>query len=188
MQRIIFILAILAGCCHFSQVRAQQVAVKSNLLYDGTTSMNLGLEVVMSPHWTLELPVNYNPWTFSDNRKLKHWMIQPEARYWFCEQFNAHFLGLHAHIAGFNAGGIDWLGMEKYRYEGTLYGGGLSYGYHWILSRHWSVEATLGLGYAYLDYTRYGCKVCDAPTTEQPSPTHYFGPTKAGITLIYVIK
>ena len=56
---ILFILSLLSVEC-----KAQKVAVKSNLLYDATTTMNLGLEVALARKWTLDIPVNYNPWKF----------------------------------------------------------------------------------------------------------------------------
>jgi hypothetical protein len=172
-------------------IEAQTVAVKTNLLYDATTTMNLGLEVAMSPKWTLELPVNYNPWNLGEVepgkiRKLKHWLIQPEVRYWFCRKFGGHFLGMHGHIGGFNIGAIELLNMENDRYEGNLYGGGFSYGYHWILSSRLSIEATLGLGYAYLDYAVYDCVTCGNKLSDDVR--HYIGPTKAGVSLIYIIR
>ena len=74
---------------------AQKAAVKTNLLYDATTTLNLGVEVGIAHRWTIDLSGNLNPWTFSDNTKWKHWLIQPEARYWLCERFNGHFLGAH---------------------------------------------------------------------------------------------
>jgi hypothetical protein len=75
MKRI-YVLIIVALVTVFP-VAGQTVAVKTNLLYDATTTINLGLEMGMSPKWTLELPVNYNPWEFGKNRKIKHWLIQP---------------------------------------------------------------------------------------------------------------
>ncbi|MDR1344741.1 MAG: DUF3575 domain-containing protein [Tannerellaceae bacterium] len=169
-----------------SSMFAQQAGVKSNLLYDVTTTMNMGLEVGLSSRWTLDLPVSYNPWNFSDNRKLKLWLIQPEARYWMCEKFSGHFLGLHAQMGGYNVGAVKWLGMGDYRYQGTLYGAGVSYGYQWVLSSHWSMEATLGLGYAYLSHDKYPCEKCAIKLDHITK--NYFGPTKAGISLIYMIK
>ncbi len=41
-----------------------------------------------------------------DEARFKHWMVQPEARYWLCEKFNGHFLGVHAHYADYNVGGL----------------------------------------------------------------------------------
>ena len=74
---------------------AQNVVVKTNLLYDITTTANLGIEFSVAPKWTVDISGNLNAWTFSDNKKWKHWVLQPEARYWLCERFNGHFVGAH---------------------------------------------------------------------------------------------
>lgn len=179
---------------------AQKVGVKTNLLYDATTTMNLGVEIGLASKWTLDISGNYNPWQFSDNRKMKHWLVQPELRYWTCERFSGHFFGIHGHYTQYNMGGmLPWgfrsgkmLGliesktMQQYRYQGWAAGGGVSYGYQWILGNHWGVEATIGVGYAYLNYDKYPCEKCGIKI--KSSHKNYFGPTKAGITLIYMIK
>lgn len=66
-------------------------AIKTNALYWATTTPNLGFEIGLSDKFTLDLSGNYNPWTFSDSKKLKHWLVQPELRFWTCERFNGHF-------------------------------------------------------------------------------------------------
>ena len=167
------------------------IGVKSNLLYDATTTFNLGLEIGLSRKWTLELPVNYNPWTFSGGKKIKDVMVQPEGRYWLCERFNGHFFGVHAHYGVYNAGGIDlpfnmFPGFKESRYEGYLVGGGVSYGYQWMLGNHWNIEATVGVGYAYLDYDKYRCGNCGEFIRK--GKDNYFGPTKIGLSIIYLIK
>lgn len=177
---------IMAAIMCFSNMFAQQIGVKSNILYDATTTMNLGLEVSAAPQWTVDLSVNYNPWVFEGNKKLKHWLIQPEVRYWPCEKFSSHFVGLHTHIGAYNVGGISWFGLESSRYEGNLYGAGISYGYHWILNSRWSLEATLGLGYTYLSQVQYPCEVCMPKVAD--SEQNYFGPTRIGVSLVYIIK
>ena len=50
---------------------AQDWAVKTNLLYDATATINLGAEIGLAPKWTLDLSANYNGWTFNDNKKWK---------------------------------------------------------------------------------------------------------------------
>ncbi len=172
------------------------LAVKTNLLYDATTTFNLGVEFRLSKRLSLDLPVNYNPWTFSDNKKIKHLLVQPELRYWIYEPFNGHFLGTHAFWSLFNLGNIslpsgleDMMGygdLKNYRYEGNLYGVGISYGYHWMLSYRFSLEATLGLGYVYLDYDSFECSTCGERIGHKTR--NYFGPTKIGLSLIYMIK
>ena len=167
------------------------VGVKTNLLYDATTTFNLGIEVALSRKWTLDIPVNYNPWTFSHGKKIKHVLVQPEGRYWLCERFNGHFFGVHAHYALYNAGGIDlpfnmFPGFKESRYEGYLVGAGLSYGYQWMLGHHWNLEATIGVGYAYLNYDKYRCGNCG--DFIRKGNDNYFGPTKIGLSIIYLIK
>lgn len=182
-----------------TSIYGQKVAVKTNLLYDATSTLNLGFEFGLSKKWTLDVSGNYNPWEFGENRKMKHWMVQPEMRYWLCEKFNGHFFGLHAHGAQYNWGGmLPWgfkngkmFGIEnrnimEHRYEGWLVGTGLSYGYQWILGKRWSLEASLGIGYAYLDYAKYKCEKCGEKIGN--GHKNYFGPTKAAVSIIYIIK
>lgn len=168
------------------QLYLPSFAIKTNALYWATTTPNLGIELGLSKKVTLDISGNYNPWTFGDNQKIKHWLVQPELRYWLCERFNGHFFGLHGHYAEYNFSNIKALGLENYRYEGNLYGGGISYGYHWILNNRWSIEATIGVGYAYLDYDKYKCEECGTKLKEDTK--NYWGPTKAGINIIYIIK
>lgn len=170
----------------FLFIHAQSIGVKTNLLYDVTTTMNLGVEFALSPKITVDLSGNYNPWEFSDNKKLKHWMIQPEVRYWLCEKFNGHFFGAHLHGGEFNMGGVKLFGLDKYRYEGTAIGGGFSYGYQWLLNNRWSLEASFGLGYTHLDYDKFYCGKCAEKLGEKTK--HFVGPTKASVSLIYIIK
>ncbi|MEG2600039.1 MAG: DUF3575 domain-containing protein, partial [Muribaculaceae bacterium] len=108
--------------------------------------------------------------------------------------------GLHAHYAQYNMGGmLPWgfsngkfLGLIEnenvmnHRWEGWLIGAGISYGYHWILGERWGIEATIGIGYAYMDYDKYKCEKCGEKIGSHTR--NYFGPTKAGVTLIYMIK
>lgn len=74
-------------------VSAQHVALKNNLLYDATTTPNLALEVGLGKKTTLDLYGGYNPFTFGNHKRFKHWLAQPEFRYWTCERFNGTFWG-----------------------------------------------------------------------------------------------
>ena len=169
-------------------LQAQTIALKSNLFYDATTTLNVGAEFGLSPRWSLDLTVGYNPWTFSDNRKLKQFFVQPEARYWLCERFNGHFFGVHLLGGAFNFGGISFPGLsERFRYEGWAGGVGLAYGYQWMIGRRWNLEASLGLGYLYARYDKYECAACGKNL--EANRTHsFFTPTKASISIIYLIK
>ena len=84
--------------------KSQDVALKTNTLMWATTTPNLGLEVALSPRYTLELSGSYNPWTFKDDKKMRFWLVQPELKYWFCEKSEGHFVGMHLHGAQYFGG------------------------------------------------------------------------------------
>lgn len=115
---------------------------------------------------------------------MKHWLIQPEARYWLCESFAGHFFGAHLHYGEYNVGNI--LGIKGYRYDGNVYGAGLSYGYQWLINKRWSIEGTIGVGFVHLDREKFVCGNCGEKLEE--GTKNYVGPTKAGISLIYILK
>lgn len=171
------------------EAAAQKVAVKTNALYWASVSPNLSVEVGLAPHWTLEVGGGLNPFTFKDNLKWKHYQWQGEARYWVCERFYRHFIGLHAGGGEFNVSKVafPWpkLSSDK-RYEGWAVKAGLSYGYSFVLGGRWNLEATIGLGVIHADYNRYGCAVC--ADHDGNFKKTVFAPTKAGITLVYMIR
>lgn len=161
-------------------------AIKTNALYWATTTANLGFEVGLSKKLTLDVSGNYNPWEFSNNKQIKHWLVQPELRYWLCERFYGHFFGLHAHYAEANVSNLNIFGLGDYRYQGNIYGAGISYGYQWILNKRWSMEATVGVGYARLNFDKYNCGTCGSKIGKEHK--NYFGPTKIALSIIHVIK
>lgn len=160
--------------------------VKTNFIYDLTATLNVGAELRILDYLTIDVSLNYNPWTFSNNRKFKHILLQPELRYWIDEPFNGHFLGGHLLYSHYNTGNLPFGSLKDHRYQGDAYGIGFSYGYQWVLLPRWNIEATFGIGYIHLDYTRYKCETCGAKLGN--GNNNYFGPTKAGISLIYIIK
>ena len=172
--------------------QAQNVALKTNLLSDVALSPNLGIEIGLAPHWTLNTSANINAWTVHE-RKWKHWLVQPEARYWFCDRFARHFLGLHLIGGEYNFGhiknGISFLGsdftqLKENRYQGWAVGAGVAYGYAFILGRNWNLELELGVGYIYTQYDKYKCQDCGKKVDS--ADHHYYGPTKAAINLVYL--
>ena len=185
------ILVMLTGW--LSPVRAQSFAVKTNLIYDATATVNVGMELGLAPRWTFDLSGNLNTWSKNEYTKWKHWMVQPEARYWFCDRFSRHFIGAHLLTGAFNFGninnnisflGTDFSVLSDYRYQGYAYGGGLAYGFAFVLSKHLNLELEVGAGYVYLDYEKFECADCGRKVGE--GNHHYVGPTKAAINLVYL--
>lgn len=121
------------------KTEGQNIAVKSDLLTGMLSSPNLGVEVRLSERFTLETGFHYNPFPAGENKRWKHWFVQPELRYWMCQPYGGHFFGVNLMYGVYNAGKMKlplWLfkGVRSDRYEGNVMGAGFSYGYHFILS------------------------------------------------------
>jgi len=173
-------------------VNAQQTALKSNLLFDAGATPNVGLEIGVGPKHSVQMFYGLHPWTFghgSDKKYLKHWVVNPEWRHWFCHRFNGSFIGIHAFGGQFNAANVKmplgwWKELQDHRFEGWFVGGGVSYGYQWILSKHWNFEAAAGFGAAYIDYDKFKCGDCGKKLED--GNKLYIGPTKAALSLLYL--
>jgi hypothetical protein len=183
---------------------AQSFAVKSNALYLTTATLNVGLECSLAPRWTFEFEGGYKPWTLNkeDNMKAKHWLVSPEFRYWFCEAFQGHFVGINGNFTQFNTGGLP-LPIQKAfitispkdapvsdvttsRMEGWAVGAGITYGYAFPIARRWNLEFTAGFGWWYTVYEQYESRNCGL--FQQAVQKHVLGPTALGISFIYMIK
>ena len=203
MKKYLFIVVLLAVAFPATTF-AQKVAIKTNLLYWATTTPNLGMEVRLADRYTFNLEGGYNPFTLDNskevNKKIKHFLITPELRYWFCEAFNGHFVGINANYSQFNVSAVElpdifyslndptgFVGMTKdTRNEGWAAGAGITYGYQWILGKRLNLEATLGLGYWYTDYEEFDNRKCGL--FQKSFNRHLLGLTKCGVSLIYMIK
>ncbi len=181
-------------CCPITDL-----TIKTNLLYDATATINLGVEFAVADRMTVDISGNYNAWYTdkSKNYKIRHSLIQPEFRYYFDERFKGHYVGAHLLAGEYNVNGGNWLfgtminmstisNMEEGRYQGVGYGAGLTYGYVTPIANRLNLEFNVGLGYVYLDYDQYGPDKCD-PLVGSDSDG-YFGLTKLGVTLSYVLK
>ena len=168
--------------------------MKTNVLGDALGSLNLGVEGRVAEKWTIDLTGHLDPWTRKNGALKRHAFLQPEARWWFCDTFSGHFLGLHAHGGIFNVGGIDtqlnfltndFSVLNDSRFQGWFAGAGFAYGYDLILGRHWNLEFEIGAGYAYTRYDQFECQECGSVLAEDMTH-HYIGITKAAISLVFL--
>ena len=159
---------------------SRYIALKTNLPFDALAVQNLALEVQVHKHVTIDFPVM---WSISDiERKhaLRTIAFQPEGRWWLKEAGTGHFFGLHAHVAWFNA---KWDDTRYQTEKRPLAGAGISYGYKLPLSAHWGAEFNIGAGYANMKYnTFYNIENGARLDTRI---RHYWGITRAGLSLIY---
>lgn len=178
--------------CVVLGAQAQKVVLKNNLVQDVFATPNLSLEMAMGKKTTFDLSAGLNVFASEkDTKKFKHYIIQPELRFWTCERFNGWFFGVHALAGQYNMANYKLpLGLlselETERRQGWFAGAGVGVGYQWVLSRRWSLEAELGGGYVYTDYDRFACGQCG--TRLGSDQKHYLGLTKAAVSLVYVIK
>ena len=198
------IIAVFAFLASFGSASAQKVAVKTNALYWATATPNLGFEFALGDRWTFELEGSYNPWTLDaeKNMKLKHWLVSPEFRYWFCNSFQGHFIGINGNYTQFNIGGLPFAmpnlfvnlssdaapmpDLQAARIQGWAVGAGLTYGYAFPIARRWNMELTVGYGWWYTNYDQYESRKCGL--FQQTVSRHALGPATAGISFIYMIK
>ena len=195
MHKLIIIIISLFGLT-LPALKAQKVSIKNNLAYTAITfTPNLGVEVSLGEKYSINIHTSYNPWNYkghsSNNKKLAHWVIQPEFRYWFKQATEGHYMGIHGLFSRYNISQrklniLFGNHSEDYRFDGNANGAGLTYGYQWNLSKRWSLETNLGIGFLYMNYDKYDARKC-GKWIETKNKT-YVGPTKIGVHLIYKLN
>ena len=194
MRSKYYILLLFGLLVQFGAKGQNDVAIKSNILYDLTATISAGIEVGLAPRWSIDVSGNFNAWTMKNDRRWKHYLVQPEVRYWLCDRFMGHFLALHLHGGQYNFGGIknsiNFLGtnlsnLTTHRYQGWLAGAGVDYGYAFVLGRHWNLELEAGIGYAYTVFDEFECAGCGRKVNTDLNH-HYFGPTKLAVNFVYL--
>lgn len=156
-------------------------AIKSNALYLAAGVTNIGGEYAFHPHWSVDFPLVYSPYTLARTYRMRFLYIQPEARYWLDRPMKGHFFGVHLHAGVFN---VSLDNKNRYQSEKGFHGAGISYGYAMPLSRRWSMEFTVGVGYAFTKYCTY-YNVPNGLRYEKDIPYHYWGLTKLGLNFVY---
>jgi|AGTN01.2.fsa_nt_gi Protein of unknown function (DUF3575). len=159
-----------------------EVAIRTNLLYWLAAAPNLGIEWKSSDNFGILVNGLWNHWSWSDKEKLyRTWMISPEVR-WYLGQRKHWFVGTEFHAGEFN------LKFHETGRQGNLIGGGLTGGYKLRLSRMFDLDFSLGLGYTKFDYDTYYRSNKVMVKKETGLKKDIFGPTQAGVSLIWKIK
>ncbi len=159
---------------------SRYVAIKSNLVYWAGAIMNLGAEVQLNEHISLDLPLNWSLWDIEREHGVRLVLFQPEARWWTKGVGKGHFVGVHAHIGAFN---VKW---DKDRYQTDkrpVLGAGITYGYSLPFSDHWGAEFLIGAGYANMKYNQY-YNVDNGAQIGKKS-YNYWGITRLAASIVY---
>lgn len=170
-------------------VAQDKVSIKTNLVSWSTGSINLGAEMTVSTHFSVGLSGSYNPWKYKPTSKLQHLLVRPEVRYYPCKVFRKSFFGVQGIYGAFNAGGLNvpvFPTIKDKRYIGTLYGTSLIGGYQFPISKHWSVESLIGMGYIRTNGELHKLFKCDCLIGNKKK--NYFGITDIALSFIYVFN
>ena len=165
-------------------------AVKTNLLADLVTAVNLGVEVPLGENFSVNAHFTFPGWTagpYGNKYALQLLDAEGELRWWFAkgeERFEGHYLALQGSGGKFD---LQW-GRDIGCYQCYNWGVGLSYGYAMSLGKHLNMEFALTLGYLAIDYQHY------VPSPDwsvllrdnaKAGVLHYFGPTGLKVSLVY---
>lgn len=170
-----------------------RVALRTNLLYDATLSPNLGVDVRGDSTWTVGLLAGMNAWDIDKekNKKWRHMLFSFRARKYVNDSvFHKGYFEADAIYSHFNVGNVKFpLGLYKTvrerRLQGDLLALGGKYGYSWILSRDWRIEAEAGVAIGYAWFKEYDCPHCG---TYYGKDDRIFLLPQLGVNIVYIIN
>lgn len=97
----------------------------------------------MSQNVTAQLGLSVCPLTKQILRvRPTNFRIEPEVRYWFNRPMARHFVAISMSAVDYS------LVIKDTHFIGDAIGIGASYGYVWVLSKHWNMEMEAGIGLA----------------------------------------
>lgn len=175
MKLLILIIACFYGCCLYGQ----RHSVSTNGISWGTLSLNAEYSARIGNKQSVHVPFSWNPWTFDGNKKMKHFTVSPQWRYWTREAYLGHFLGVNLIGSRYN------VSLKKYRFEGWAYGAGASWGYAWLLNKRLNLEVQAGIGVVRTDYKRLDCGTCGDYLSKESK--WFLMPNRLAISLVYVL-
>ncbi len=166
-------------------------ALKTNLLFDALTVLNVELEVPIKERWSVLGEWTFPWWLAKNNtRALQYLNGNVEGRYWFGDRsyrqvMTGWFGGAYA-----GAGKYDFENNSKgYQGEYKL-SVGLTAGYAHKINRKGTLrmEYSLGLGYVDTDYRKYkGSHGDEFLIWQNDGVLKYFGPTRAKVSFVWML-
>ncbi len=165
-------------------------ALKTNLLYDLTTTLNFSAEFPIGDRFSIMVEDTFPWWTWGPNGNkycYRIWEIGVEPRWWFGnrtdERLLGHFLGIYG-----KSGKYDFQNDKSICYQGEYWSSGLSYGYAMMLGRKLHLEFSLSVGFLQADYRHYQPDVNYEDLyidRNKIGKISYIGPTKLAVTLVW---
>lgn len=174
------------------ETKQPRMALRTNLLYDATLSPNLGVDVRVDSAWTVGLLVGINAWDIDKekNKKWRHALFSLRARKYRDSLFHKGYYEADVIYSHYNVGNTKipfglYSAVKDHRLQGDLIALGGKYGYSWILSRTWRIEAEAGVAVGYAWFKEYDCPHCG---TFIGNGDRIFLLPQLGINVVYIIN
>ena len=171
------------------------VQLRSNGLYDLALCPNIGIEIQTDLGLAWQLDYIGAWWNSpSRNRFFSNYAFQTEIRYYLASPkmtfpYTGHHVGLYGQMItyDFEFGGTGYQSRDL----DYTFGIGASYGYSFPLSKRWSLDLTIGLGYFQSRYDEYNPRdVYDGKhfIKNETRRLKFWGPTKLEATFVWNIN
>lgn len=163
-----------------AQTTPYHFALRANLLRWATLTPDLGVEWRINRHVGIAVNGSWTSWMWDGKeRRYALWEVNPEVR-WYLGREKRGYIG-----AMYKAGSFNYKFTETGR-QGDLMGGGITGGYQLRLNNALSLDFSLGIGCIHTDYEKY--TVIDGVRVRQGRESkNWWGPTQAGVTLVWTI-
>ena len=161
-------------------------ALRTNLLYDAFLFPTLGVEWRVNRDWSIKLDGSLSWWGDSSDKVQKVWLLNPEIRRYLLRD-RRFYVGAAGSYGEYNIYKypLGSLLPEDTGYQGKLWSAGVTVGYQLCLSRRFSVDFNLGLGYTRSVYDSFTMTDGVRVSKGRDRSKNFFGPTQAGISLVW---
>lgn len=175
------------------------LAIKTNLLFDVATALNVELEIPIARQWSVAAEWIFPWWYLKKDKWSMHIMYgNLEARYWFDNNLRSDYYYKLKHkqrnsmqgwfMGVYAGGGIYDLLWKEEGVKGNVYlSTGLTGGYVLPLNRKMAIEFSLGVGYLRTNYERFVPKR-NCLVWQRNESLKWFGPTRAKVSLIWKLS
>ena len=169
-------------------VQPSRFAVRTNILYDAMLLPTLGVEWRINSTFGVKLDGSLAWWGGSHGKVQKMWLLNPEVR-WYLLRDRRLYAGVSGSYGAYNLYKypLGSLCSKDTGYQGSLWSAWLTVGYQLFLSRSFSVDFNLGLGYTCSDYDSFGLTEGVRVYKDRDKTKNFFGPTQVGVNLIWTI-
>ncbi|MEG3048300.1 MAG: DUF3575 domain-containing protein [Mucinivorans sp.] len=179
------------------RVQRPLFALKTNMLYDLASALNLGLEIPIGSHWSIGAEVIF-PWWKNNKANMTIQLLTGtvEGRYWFGNRAGRDVLtgwNMGLYVGG---GLFDFQLFDPHGIQGEFFiAAGVSGGFAHSIGRRLRLEYSVAFGYVQTNYREYdmtrGTGFGDIKVWRYPWQTNrnrWFGPTKLSVSLVWMLN